>query len=76
MEKKERCELCAHWDNRPELDMAQGVGYCDYHEKTFKATYWCKFFLDRGSSEAKQYKRDIYGAGEEDEDEEGMMDDV
>jgi len=56
--------------------MPQGVGYCDYHEKTYKATYWCKFFLDKGSDEAKQYKRQMYGGGEEEEGDEEVMDDV
>ena len=70
MEQKERCESCAHWDNRPELEMAANMGYCDYHEKTFKASYWCKFFLHKSSSEAQQYKREIYGGSEEDEDSE------
>lgn len=75
MEGKDRCELCAHWDNRPELEMPKEIGYCDYHEKSFKATYWCKYFLHKSSDEAKQYKREIYGAGD-DEDEEGEEMDV
>ena len=73
METKDRCELCAHWDSRPELEMPKNVGYCDYHEKSFKADYWCKFFLHRESSEAKQYRRGIYGDTEE-EGEENEMD--
>ncbi len=72
MDQKERCESCAHWDSRPELEMASTVGYCDYHEKMFKASYWCKFFLHKASTEAKQYKREIYGGGDEDEESEDM----
>ncbi|HKZ59725.1 MAG TPA: hypothetical protein VJ547_07755 [Candidatus Thermoplasmatota archaeon] len=73
MEPKERCDMCAHWDNRPELEMASNAGYCDYHEKMFKADYWCKFYLHKTSAEALQYRREIYGATDED-DEENEMD--
>jgi hypothetical protein len=72
MAQKDECKSCAHWDTRPELDMTGNMGYCDYHEKTFKATYWCKFFLSKSSDEAKEYKRGIYGGGEEDEDSDEM----
>jgi hypothetical protein len=51
--------------------MTGNMGYCDYHEKTFRATYWCKFFLHKTSDEAKEYKRGIYG-GDEDEDSDEM----
>jgi hypothetical protein len=72
MEQKERCGLCAHWDSRPELEMASNVGYCDYHEKMFKSTYWCKYFLNKSSDEALQYKREIYGGSEDDDETEEM----
>ena len=74
MEEKEQCQSCAHWDTRPELEMSKDIGYCDYHEKTFKATYWCKYFLHKASPEAQQYKRELYGAGEDDEEETEELD--
>lgn len=50
------------------------VGYCDYHEKRFNADYWCKFFLNKGSAEADEYRREIYGGGEDEEEaEDGDM---
>ena len=52
--------------------MAANMGYCDYHEKMFKADYWCKFFLHKTSDEAKEYKRGIYGGGEDEEEGEDM----
>jgi len=70
MESKDRCELCVHWESRPELEMATGVGYCDYHEKSYKASHWCQFFLARSSQEGEQYKRGMYGGGEDEEENE------
>lgn len=52
--------------------MASKMGYCDYHEKSFRADYWCKFFLHKSSDEAKEYKRGIYGGGEDEEDSDEM----
>lgn len=52
--------------------MASNVGYCDYHEKMFKADYWCKFFLHKSSAEAQKYKREIYGANDDDDEMEDM----
>lgn len=72
MEPKERCDSCAHWENRPELEMPANVGYCDYHEKMFKADYSCKFFLNKTSAEALEYRRGIYGGTDEDEEDSEM----
>lgn len=72
MPQKDKCETCAHWDSRPELDMASKMGYCDYHEKSYRADYWCKYFLHRSSDEAAEYKRGIYGGGEEEEEGDDM----
>lgn len=54
--------------------MGVGTGYCDYHEKVYKASHSCERFLARESPEGRAYKSQMYGGGA-DEGEEEMEDD-
>jgi hypothetical protein len=73
MESQRRCRQCVHWESRPELEMSAGTGYCDFHEKVYRADHTCDFFTARDSAEGRAYKAQLYGAGEDEDDE---MDDV
>ncbi|HEX9709357.1 MAG TPA: hypothetical protein VGB42_05265 [Candidatus Thermoplasmatota archaeon] len=76
MEPQPRCGLCVHWESRPELEMPVGTGYCDFHEKVYKASHSCEFFTPRDSAEGRAYKRQLYGGGEEDEEGEDDLEEL
>jgi hypothetical protein len=53
--------------------MPEGTGYCDFHEKVYKASHTCDFFLALDSTEGRAYKSKLYGHGEDDD---GEMDEL